>query len=87
MVCVGLLFHKTEKLRVDCKNAVQAMVATNQTLTLAFNETTATNLLAGTRQSLQSADRRWSSFIPMAVSTRPFRRCVPRTRRRKPIEI
>lgn len=48
MVCVALLFQKTEKLRVDCKNAVQAMVATNQTLKLAFNEKTATNLLAGT---------------------------------------
>jgi SP family myo-inositol transporter-like MFS transporter 13 len=48
MVCVGLLFHKTEKLRVDVKDAVQSMVATNQTLTLVFNEKTATNLLAGT---------------------------------------
>ncbi|MGA9779403.1 MAG: MFS transporter [Limisphaerales bacterium] len=48
MVCVALLFQKTEKMRVDCKDAVQAMVATNQTLKLAFSETTATNLLAGT---------------------------------------
>jgi SP family myo-inositol transporter-like MFS transporter 13 len=47
MVCVGLLFHKTEKMRVDVKDAVQSMVATNQTLALAFNEQTATNLLAG----------------------------------------
>ena len=41
MICVGLLFHKTEKLRVDVKDAMQAMVTTNQTLTLAFNEQTA----------------------------------------------
>ena len=41
LLCVGLLFHKTEKLRVDVKDAVQAMVTTNQTLTLAFNEQTA----------------------------------------------
>ena len=47
MFCVGLLFHKTEQLRVDVKDAVQAMVTTNQTLSLAFNESTATNLLAG----------------------------------------
>jgi SP family myo-inositol transporter-like MFS transporter 13 len=46
MVCVGLLFHKTEKLRVDMKDAVQSRVATNQTLTLAFNQNTATKLLA-----------------------------------------
>ncbi len=47
MLCVGLLFHRTEQLRVDVKDAVQAMVTTNQTLSLAFNESTATNLLAG----------------------------------------
>ena len=46
LVCAGLLFHKTEKLRVDCKNAVQAMVTTNQTLALAFNQSTAAKLLA-----------------------------------------
>jgi SP family myo-inositol transporter-like MFS transporter 13 len=45
LVCVGSLFHQTEKLRVDCKSAVQAMVTTNQTLTLAFNGETASNLL------------------------------------------
>jgi MFS family permease len=43
LLCVGILFHKTEKLRLDVRDAVQAMVAANQTLTLAFNETTMTN--------------------------------------------
>jgi sugar porter (SP) family MFS transporter len=47
MLCTGLLFHKTEKLRVDVKDAFQSMVTTNQTLTLAFNEEAATNFLAG----------------------------------------
>jgi MFS transporter, SP family, solute carrier family 2 (myo-inositol transporter), member 13 len=47
LIFVGTLFHKTEKLRVDCKDAVQAMVATNQTLTLPFNQNTAVTLLAG----------------------------------------
>ena len=46
LVCAGSLFHKTEKLRVDVKDAVQMLVTTNQTLSLAFNETAATNLLA-----------------------------------------
>ena len=46
LICVGSLFHKTEKLRVDCKDAVQAMVTTNQTLALTFNGETARNLLA-----------------------------------------
>ena len=47
MIMVGLLFHKTETLRVDVKDAVQAMVTTNQTLVLNFNEQAANNLLAG----------------------------------------
>ena len=46
LVCVGGLFHQTEKLRVDVKDAVQAVVTTNQTLALTFNEATAGNLLA-----------------------------------------
>ncbi len=39
LLSVGFLFHNTEKLRVDVKDAVQTMVATNQSLALAFNET------------------------------------------------
>src|SRR5579885_436103 len=46
MVCVGLLFHKTEKLRLNVRDAVQALVTTNQTLTLPLNGSTASNLLA-----------------------------------------
>src|SRR5260221_1249793 len=40
LLCAGILFHKTEAQRVDRKEIIQAMVATNQTLTLEFNETT-----------------------------------------------
>jgi MFS family permease len=43
LLCAGILFHKTESQRVDRKDIVQAMVATNQTLTLEFNETTLKN--------------------------------------------
>lgn len=45
MICVGLLFHNTEKLRVDVKDQFQSMVSTNQTLSLTFDQQTATNLL------------------------------------------
>ncbi|HTR41079.1 MAG TPA: MFS transporter [Pseudomonadales bacterium] len=45
MTCVGLLFHNTEKLRVDAKDTLQSMVSTNQTLTLAFDQKTANQLL------------------------------------------
>lgn len=47
MACTGLLFHKTEKLRVDVSSRLQAMVATNQTLSIDFNGQTASTLLAG----------------------------------------
>ncbi len=48
MLCTGLLFRQTETLRVDVKDAVQTqVVATNQTLSLAFNSETTSNLLAG----------------------------------------
>jgi len=46
MVCTGLLFHKTEKLRVDVKDGLRSLITTNQTLTLAFNKQTVSNLLA-----------------------------------------
>jgi hypothetical protein len=46
LICAGILFHKTEAKRMDIKNSVQTLVATNQTLTLAFNKEIATNLLA-----------------------------------------
>ncbi len=47
LLCVGIMFHKTETQRVDASVAVQAMTTTNQTLSLAFNQGMATNLLAG----------------------------------------
>ncbi len=37
MVGVGLLFRTTEKLSVDCRNAVQAMVGPGQELTVRFD--------------------------------------------------
>jgi MFS family permease len=47
LIGAGALFRQTEKLRVDCKEAVQAMATTDQTLSIAFNQDTARNLLAG----------------------------------------
>ena len=55
LVCAGMIFHQTEKLRVDCKDALQPLVATNQTLTLDFNASAATNFLAGKSFSDQPA--------------------------------
>jgi SP family myo-inositol transporter-like MFS transporter 13 len=43
----GILFHKTEAQRRDVRDAVQALVTTNQTLTLVFDPAMATRLLDG----------------------------------------
>ena len=46
LLCVGALFHRTEKLRVDCAASVQTMVTAEQTATIAFNDELAAKLLA-----------------------------------------
>lgn len=38
MTCAGLLFHQTEKMRVDVRAAMQSMVSTNQTLAVKFDQ-------------------------------------------------
>jgi MFS family permease len=47
LVCVALLFRSTEKLSVDCRDAVQALVSPSQELALRFDPATASRLLAG----------------------------------------
>lgn len=47
LICAALMFSKTEKQRVDCAAAVQAMVTPDQALKLNFNQETVANLLAG----------------------------------------
>ena len=47
LLCVGLVFHRTESQRVDVKAAVQTLViSSNQTAVIEFNDATAENLLA-----------------------------------------
>jgi MFS transporter, SP family, solute carrier family 2 (myo-inositol transporter), member 13 len=46
LACTGILFLRTEKNRVDARQAVQVMVTPDQTLTLSYNPETA-NLLRG----------------------------------------
>jgi MFS family permease len=46
MVGVGLLFIHTERANLDCRNAIQAMVRPDQTLTLPFDSEMAKKLLA-----------------------------------------
>ena len=55
MTCVGLLFHNTEKQRVDVKDALQAIVTTNQTLELTFNQQTAGQFLNNAQANSSTA--------------------------------
>lgn len=45
LVSTGLLFRETERLRVDSRGAVQAMVTEDQKITLTYNQTLAETLL------------------------------------------
>jgi SP family myo-inositol transporter-like MFS transporter 13 len=47
LVAAGLLFHQTEKSRVDIKDTLQTQVAADQTLSIMFDRRTATNLIVG----------------------------------------
>ncbi len=55
LVVAGFLFHNTEKLRVDVKDALQAQVATNQTLSMTFDSQMVKNLSAGDNFASQPA--------------------------------
>src|SRR5713101_4083574 len=46
LICTGVLFRQTEKLRVDSRDAVQAMVDADQKVTLLYDEKAADALLA-----------------------------------------
>ncbi len=54
LVVVGMLFRRTERLRVDARQAVQAMVGPGQNATLAFDGATAARLLATTGEAGKS---------------------------------
>ena len=51
LICTGVLFLNTEKLRVDTKDAVQGMVAADQTLSLQYDGEGASKLLSNTASS------------------------------------
>jgi len=89
MACTGLLFHQTEKQRVDVKDALQSMVATNQTLTLTLNEQTATGLLASS--TLQHSNPSTPVSLVIIYSYGAFSSATPAERSdnlsAKPIKI
>jgi SP family myo-inositol transporter-like MFS transporter 13 len=60
LTCTGFLFRGNEKLRVDSRAAVQAMVMPDQTLTLKYSEELANRLL---KDSGNAAFGRPTSFV------------------------
>jgi len=53
LVCVAMLFRTTEKLSVDCRDAVQALVSPSQELALRFDSAAASRLLAAQDDNAQ----------------------------------
>ncbi len=45
LICTGVLFRQTERLRVDSRNPVQSMVTSDQKITLTYNQKLAETLL------------------------------------------
>jgi len=46
LLCVGMLFHRTEKMRMDCPAAIQAMVTPDQAVSIALKNELAAKLIA-----------------------------------------
>lgn len=56
LLCTGLLFRRTEKLRVDSRDAVQAMVDSDQKVTFRYDQKTANSLLAASGDASKGKD-------------------------------
>ncbi len=68
LVCTGLLFRRTERLRVDARDAVQSMVdakqvGENEGVTLAYDEKTADALLAAGSGSARAIGNGATSLV------------------------
>ena len=94
LVCTGLLFRQTERLRVDSRSPVQSMVKPDQTVTLTYDQKLAEKLLSTPqirRRRSRTAPPLWSSYILMAISMpRPKQRAPtipPRLRSKSPARV
>ncbi len=63
LVCTGLLFRQTERLRVDSSSAVQSMVGSDQKVTLNYNRTLAEKLLGAAGGAGRIGDRATSLVV------------------------
>src|SRR5450755_1406881 len=63
LLCTGVLFRRTEQLRVDSRDAVQAMVKDDQRVTLLYDEKAADALLAANGDAGQAISNRPTSLV------------------------
>ncbi|MGC2646832.1 MAG: MFS transporter, partial [Candidatus Sulfotelmatobacter sp.] len=63
LVCTGLLFRQTERLRVDSRSPVQSMVKPDQTVTLTYDQKLAEKLLSTTNTAPQIANHPTSLVV------------------------
>jgi MFS transporter, SP family, solute carrier family 2 (myo-inositol transporter), member 13 len=63
LTCTGILFRKTEQKQVDAKDAVQKLVATDQTLTLPFDQKMADSLLTSKGEAGAAISGQPSSMV------------------------
>ena len=90
LLCTGLLFRRTEKLRVDSRDAVQSMVDAGQKVTLLYDAKAADALLATNGEAGKAISNRPTSLV-IIYSYGDFRAAtrVARSSEKsaKPIEI
>lgn len=90
LVCTGILFRQTEKLRVDSRDSVQALVAPEQDLSLRYDAQTADTLLGASGDAGKAIAGRPTS-LSIIYSVGDFRAAAKVARSddiaAKPIEI
>jgi SP family myo-inositol transporter-like MFS transporter 13 len=63
LICTGILFHQTERLRVDSHDAVQSLVTADQKVSLRYDEKAANTLLAASGESGRAISNQPTSLI------------------------
>ena len=90
LLCTGMLFRRTEKLRVDFRDAVQSLVTADQRLTLLYDEKARDRLLAASGDDRKALSSGPTSLI-VIYSCGDFRAATKVARSddpaAKPIEI
>ncbi|MGA6987511.1 MAG: MFS transporter [Terriglobales bacterium] len=90
LLCTGVLFRRTEKLRVDSRDAVQSMVDSDQKVTLLYDEKAAATLLGASGDAGKAIGNRPTSLV-VIYSYGDFRAATKVARSddtaAKPIEI